>query len=249
MVSAHEKDEYSPQHSGVHSLSFSPDGKLLASGGTNDSLVKLWDVSSGKQVATLTGDNRGSIASVVFSLDGRLLAALGGDGRVELWDMSSGKQVASISAHEMINRHGLSFSSDGRLLASAGSRLSPPGARLDEVEAEEDTEVKLWDVSSGKQVATLTGGGPVSFSPNGGLLASASAVKIRWVPHGDGGAGGESSGGQEIKLWDVSTGESIATLLLSDITFGYPTNMMVFSPDGRLLASSTHRTVAAMGRV
>ena len=97
---------------------------------------------------------------------------------------------------------------------------------------------------SGKQVATLTGGGPVSFSPNGGLLASASAVKIRWVPHGDGGAGGESSGGQEIKLWDVSTGESIATLLLSDITFGYPTNMMVFSPDGRLLASSTHRTVA-----
>ena len=66
MVSAHEKDEYEPQHSGVHSLSFSPDGKLLASGGTNDSLVKLWDVSSGKQVATLTGDNRGSIASVVF---------------------------------------------------------------------------------------------------------------------------------------------------------------------------------------
>ena len=242
-VSAHEKDEYSPQDPVVVSrLSFSPDGKLLASGGASDTLVKLWDVSSGKHVATVSKDNS-TILSVVFSPDGRLLASLDSGGTVKLWDVSSGKHVATISAHEDGGWDGLSFSSDGRLLASAGSRWSPPRAEWSDGEAEEDSEVKLWDVSTGKSIATLSGSAPVSFSPNGGLLASASAAKISWVMEEDGSGSGDTSGGQEVKLWNVSTGESIATLLLSDNSWGRRPDTVVFSPDGRLLASRTSRTV------
>ena len=52
---------------------------------------------------------------------------------------------------------------------------------MDDDEGEETTEVKLWDVSTGQSIATLAGSSPVSFSPNGRLLASVSANKIKWV--------------------------------------------------------------------
>ena len=48
-------------------------------------------------------------------------------------------------------------------------------------EGDEIKEVKVWDVSTGQSIATLEGSPPVSFSPKGRVLASASANKIRWV--------------------------------------------------------------------
>ena len=243
MISAHETTIYG---GGLSYLSFSPDGRLLASGGLSDWLVKLWDVSSGAHVATIDDNSGGTVAPVVFSPDGRLLAYWrSGDGRVRLWDVSRREQVTTIFAHEDTDRNGLSFSADGRLLASAGSRWSPPGVQGGDGDGEGDEikEVKVWDVSTGQSIATLEGSPPVSFSPNGRLLASASASKIRWVwkGHEDGGRSGSgtSSGGQNIELWDVSTGQSIATLPLSGVLkeFNDRPQALVFSPDGRLLAS------------
>ena len=100
----------------------------------------------------------------------------------------------------------------------------------------------MWDVSTGQSIATLAGSGPVSFSPKGRVLASASANKIRWVweRNEDGFSGsGSHSGGQNIELWDVSTGQSIATLPLSGVLkeLDERPQALVFSPDGQLLAS------------
>ena len=150
MVSAHEKSEYSPQHSGVHSLFFSPDGKLLASGGTNDSLVKLWDVSSGKQVATLTGDNRGSIRSVVFSPNGQLLASRK-HSTVDLWDVSEWTPTP----------HKLTSSSGDGQQGRAGTTLAEP-----------------FVVSVLDQYGSALSGAVVTFSvtAGGGTLSSTTAT-------------------------------------------------------------------------
>ena len=233
IVSAHEESESDVT---ISSLSFSPDGKLLASYGTEDRLVKLWDVASGKHVATFQSQD----APAAFSPDGTLLATASGGGAVALWDVANRERVAQIDAHEsgagswQHNIVAFSPDPDGRLLATGGRRWVS-------VDAEEDSEVKLWDVASGKRVAILFGGAPVAFSPDGRLLATVSAYKTRWVDL-DGLEGGtrrgNSSGGQAIRLWDVSMGEPIATLPPWSQVQG-----VAFSPDGTLLAEASHHAV------
>ena len=69
-------------------LSFSPDGKTLASGDW-DRTIRLWDVSTGKQKKTLAGHKHWLDSSVAFSPDGQTLASASWDGTVLLWDIAS----------------------------------------------------------------------------------------------------------------------------------------------------------------
>lgn len=69
----------------VNCLAFSPDGKTLAAGGS-DETVKFWDVSNGRELAILAG-HTGRINSVAFSPDGKTLASVSDDRTVRLWDV------------------------------------------------------------------------------------------------------------------------------------------------------------------
>src|SRR5712692_754341 len=72
-------------HSGlVYGVAFSPDGKLLATAGF-DSLVKLWEYPSGKELRTLTGHTK-PVYSVAFSPDGLTLASSSDDQTIRLWN-------------------------------------------------------------------------------------------------------------------------------------------------------------------
>ena len=72
----------------VTSVSFSPGGKILASGSA-DNTIKLWDVSTGKELRTLWGHS-GVINSVAFSPNGKILASGSSDMTIKSWDVDIG---------------------------------------------------------------------------------------------------------------------------------------------------------------
>jgi WD40 repeat protein len=110
--------------SAVHSLSFSPGGWMLASGGAGWT-IRVWDLNESKEMACLHG-HTDTITSVAFSPDGRFLVSTSDDETVRLWDVISGQEV-TLEWHKS-RVLCAAFSSDGRWLATGG----------------EDGIVKLW---------------------------------------------------------------------------------------------------------
>ncbi|HEY8411991.1 MAG TPA: caspase family protein, partial [Pyrinomonadaceae bacterium] len=78
----------------VDKVAFSRDGKLLATGGT-DNTIKIWDLATKRDLITLTG-HTANIDSLDFSPDGRLLASAGEDGSTFLWDVKTGEHLLTM---------------------------------------------------------------------------------------------------------------------------------------------------------
>jgi len=113
---------------------FSPDGKLLAACGFGP--TKLWDVSTGRAVKL---PNSIAVRATAFAFNSAsTVVAIGVDKTISLVDIASGKELKSFTGHST------------RVNSIA---LSSDGARL--ISGSDDATSKLWDVSSGKTLATM----------------------------------------------------------------------------------------------
>ena len=79
-------------------MAFSPDGKTLAAGGWGDNTVKLWNVATGEQIASLEGHDK-TINGLAFSPEGNILASGSNDNTVKLWDVAARKETIALEGH------------------------------------------------------------------------------------------------------------------------------------------------------
>jgi WD40 repeat protein len=208
----------------TESVALSPDGRTLLAGQTNG-VLRVWNAITGQEVRTiqvhpdrtsprLPGGPYG-INRVIFSPDGTRFATAGVDGTAIVWDRTTLHQLMILRDSTPF-LFAAAFDHTGRFLATAGA----PGR----------SAAKIWDLATGRELATLSGHGgyvtAVAFSPDGSRLLTGSTDTT-------------------VRMWQVPSGQEIMTLR------GHSTavHAIAFSAKGDVFATADGEGVVRLWRV
>ena len=153
-------------HAKITALAYSPDGKTLASAGSADESVCIWNLADGSLLHVFEGKE--TLECVAYSLDGQILA-IGSHskfGKIQLRDVYTGKRIRP-TFDGWYNVHSLAWSPDRQLLLSGLY-----------------DQVFLWNARTGKRIKRFWSHTPkastvhaVAFNPDGQTFASGSSDK------------------------------------------------------------------------
>lgn len=228
-------------------IALAPDGKTLATTWYGvPYAVFLWDAATGKEVRRLLIPEKGSASAVVFSPDGKTVAATCWRTGIHIWDTATGRLLRSQAGMPSGGSGYIVASPDGRTLAATCGKediilrdandlseqlristecgwiqalsLCPDGKTL---AVAGTMRAALWDLTTGKEIRTLGAPGrrvfAVAFSPDGAGLA--------WAEDGI------------IRVLDLSSGRDRFT----PAKHVSPVEAVAYSPDGKRIASAGGR--------
>ena len=272
----------------LRSISFSPNNQIIASGG-EDSTVRLWDIKT-KQCLALFEGHLDRVRKVTFSPEGKILASCSDDRTIKLWDVKNKELITTLTGHSDRVR-GIQFSSDGAFIITASEDntviiwdaekysminrfqlLAQKNNPLRELVLSpdnkffatgcDDSQIRLWNVATGKLFKTFTGHDnwirSIAFHPHQPILASSceNGLIRLWdlntqeclqvlkehrgrvwsvIFSADGEFLFSGSNDRTAKLWNVTTGNCVRTLQ----GFNRHIRALVFSPDSKTIAHSS----------
>ena len=252
-IHSNELKRFTEHTADVHCVSFSRDGKYLASA-SHDHTIKLWDITSEHSLKTFEGHSS-LVYGVEISHDGKTLVSSSQDKSIKLWDISSGECQTTYTGHEY---------------AVFAVLFTPDGQKI--VSSSVDKTIRLWDINSKKCLKVCYGHsemiGSIDISPDGKTFASGSfdqtvrfwditdgnqlrTIKghvnciygLAWHPSDcnfQNNIIASASTDNNVKLWDINKGECLKILQGHQ---GWVWSVD-WNPDGKTLASgSFDRTI------
>ncbi|QLE58440.1 NB-ARC domain-containing protein [Nostoc sp. TCL26-01] len=118
-------------------VTFSPDGRTLATGSSVERIIKLWDIETGECLQTLQGHDD-MLWAIAFSPDGSILVSTSSDQTIKLWDIATGTCIATLQGHNTWVMCA-TFNSEGNILVAGDGYAA----------------IKLWDLSTKQCIKTL----------------------------------------------------------------------------------------------
>lgn len=230
----------------VTSVAFSPNAPLVASSSLDDT-IKLWNLSTGEELATLKGHAK-AVNAITISPNGKTLISGSDDYTLKVWNLQNGSLLGTLLGHTR-DVNAVAISPDGKLFASGGEdrtirlwsastgaslkvlsgiagmikaiTISPDGNLL--ASGGLDNKVKLWSLTTGEQLTVLTGHinsiNTIAFSPDSQHVITGSKDKT-------------------MRIWNVRTG----SLLRTFTDHSRDVNAVAITPNGKMLISGSSDT-------
>jgi WD40 repeat protein len=206
-------------YASVTAVAFNHDGEFAATGSA-DKTIKLWEVSSGREIRSYLG-NSGDVTFLAFSPEGKYLASIDLNFTLKIWEVATSKEIKTISISEdkIISA---AFSPDGNIITGS-----------------EKNHAILWDFETGEEIRRFKPVPRDILMQKNFEYPTAKTVEIS----GDGKKLLTGSNDRTAILFDLSTGQEITKYKVDRSSCTSCVISAHFSPDGKYMVTGHYDSI------